>query len=362
MLVYSKKIVQFADEIKSAIRHILSKEIGLKVTNRYFLDRNELRYYPIDVVIYNHKRTLGYFDPEFSELGFHESLMHSTKAQLHNIIRHELAHYITHINYGHQPAPHGSEFKAFCLRMGWSEEVYRASVCLEEGNQAIEEEKSAVFRKVQKLMALAKSSNQNEAELAMIKSQQLLLKHNLESVSPHLDEGEKIYLKRLMKQKKISSKMRSIAKILETFFVSIVFRRADHFICLEILGNKVNLEIAEYVADVLEGEFDNLWNQAKKFHPSLKGVVAKNSFFHGIAKGYCNKIHSLKQGYEGNALMVIEKMLIDAKELVYPRLSSSKSSARGCANSSALGEQMGRQLNINPAVQSTSQNSPALIG
>lgn len=345
MLVYSKKIVRFAAELKKAIRSILSQEMGLLVKDRYFFYRGS--YYPIQVVIFDHQKKLGYFDPEFCELGFHERLMHSK--ELHNIIRHELAHYMTFIHFGSGLLPHGAEFKAFCMGMGWGPEVYQASVCLEESTI---EEKSEILRKVQKLMALTKSSNPYEAELALIKSQELLLKHNLET--PLHDDGEKIYLKRVMKQKKISAKMRSIAKILETFFVNIVFRRAENCVCLEILGNKVNLEIAEYVSEVLDGELDHLWNAAKKLH-LLKGQIAKNSFFHGIAKGYCHKIHSLKQ-----ELLVIEKALIEAKKLVYPRLSTSKSSARACKNSTALGEQMGRALKINPAVKSSPESPKKL--
>lgn len=356
MLVYSKKIVQFLAEVKKAIRHILSLEMGFIVKNQYFLYQST--YYSIQVVLFNHQKKLGYFDPEFCELGFHESLMHASKEQLHNIIRHELAHYITFIIFGSQVLAHGAEFKAFCMSMGWGKEVYQASVCLEESNQEIEEEKSAILRKVQKLMSLSKSSNPHEAELAMIKSQQLLLKHNLENSSLH--EEDKIYLKRILQQKKISAKTRAIGKILETFFVNIVFRRTENFVCLEILGSKVNLEIADYVASVLQDELENLWDQVKKLH-RLKGAIAKNSFFYGIAKGYCNKVHALKQDYEGNALMVIEKKLIEARAIVYPRLSTNKSNARACANSAALGEQMGRQLNISPAVKSHQQNSIALL-
>lgn len=349
MLVYSKKIIQFAAQLKNAIRQILSQEMGLKVTERFFLYKGT--YYSIQVVIYNHHKTLGYFDSDFYELGFHERLMHSP--HLFNIIRHELAHYISYIHFGAHLLPHGAEFKALCMGFGWGQEVYCAKHCLEE-EAAQNEEQSTVFRKVQKLMALAQSSNPHEAELAMIKSQQLLLKHNLET--SFIEEGEKIYLARVMKQKKISAKMRTIAKILETFFVNIVYRRAENLVCLEILGNKVNLEVAEYVATVLDHELDRLWEQAKKMYPSLKGVIAKNSFFLGLAKGYCNKVQALKQEH-GNALMVIEKVLIEAKELVYPRLSKTKSSAQSCRHSSALGEQMGRELKINPAMKNDSQNT-----
>ena len=45
-------------------------------------------------------------------------------------------------------------------------------------------------------MALSSSSNKHESELAMIKAQQLLLKHNIESKYRDVDDGEKVYLKR----------------------------------------------------------------------------------------------------------------------------------------------------------------------
>lgn len=364
MFVYSKRIIQFIHEIRLTIRQVLSQEVGLKVGRDRFQDQRGWASYPIKVVIFNNKSMLGYFDPSFYELGFHECLMHASREQLHHVIRHELAHYITFIKHGETMQPHGNEFRAFCQRMGWGEEVYRATLCLEGGQQASGVEESSVFRKVQKLMALSTSSNKNEAELAMIKSQQLLLKHNIESKYIGDEGDDKVVLKRIMQQKKEDAKIRSIARILETFFVSTVYNRAGGFIYLEILGNAVNVEIAEYVATVLQVELDTLWNQAKR-QALLKGMVARNSFFSGLAKGYCNKIQALKRDYESDithALMVIEKKLIHAREMAYGRLSSSRSSGSYCSKSSALGEKMGRQLNINPAVNHSSNKSQALIG
>ena len=208
-------------------------------------------------------------------------------------------------------------------------------------------------------MALASSSNQNEAEQALIKSQQLLLMHNIDAKYIESAEEEKLFLKRIMKQKKVNAKMRSIAKIIEVFFVNVVYSRGGGFIYLEILGSAVNIEIAEYVANFLDNEFDKLWIQAQS-HANLKGVVAKNSFFLGIAKGYCDKIKMLKRNYNNDvahALMVIEKQLIDAKSMVYQQLRSSKSSGNHCHASSALGEMIGRQLNINPALNNSATHS-----
>lgn len=363
-LIYSKKLMRFIHEIKSTVKNIITHEIGLKVVGERFYNRFRQCSYPIQVVIYNDRSLLGYFDSNFFEMGFHERLMHSSREQLHQVIRHELAHYITFIEHGETSPSHGVAFRTFCQRMGWGEEIYRATLCLEGAENATNREESSIFRKVQKLMALTTSSNKNEAEQAMIKSQQLLLRHNLESNYIEGEDGERMFLKRILKQKKINAKMRAIANILETFFVSTVYNRTGEFTYLEILGSAVNIEIAEYVATVLQSELETLWDQAQR-QANLKGAVAKNSFFVGLARGYCNKIQALKRDYTRDVtqgLIVIEKKLVEAKAMAYQRLTPGRSSGSYCHESSALGEQMGRQLNINPALNRSSKNSDALIG
>lgn len=363
MQVFSKKIIRFIHEIKTAIKTIISKEVGLRVFGDRFYDKWQRYSYPIKVVIYSNKKMLGYFASDFYELGFHELLMHSSKEQLHNIIRHEIAHYLTFIAYPQGVPHHGQEFRAICEQLGWNEQVYRATTCLDDGQMAAEIEESSVLRKVQKLMALSTSNNAHEAELAMIKSRQLLLKHNI-NANYIGDDEEKIVLKRILQQKKETAKMRAIAKILETFFVTCVYSRAGGYIYLEIVGSAVNIEIAEYVANFLELELEKQWRQAQKDFAELKGMVAKNSFFLGIAKGYCNKIQALKREYThdvSHALMVIEKKLVEAKSMVYPRLRSCKSSGSHCPESSALGELVGKKLNINPGITSSSTKTTTLL-
>jgi Protein of unknown function (DUF2786) len=363
MIVYSKKIIQFLNEIKLSLKNILRSELHLRVSGERFYNQNHTASYPMNVVIYNNKSMLGYYDPNFYELGFHECLMHTKKEYLHNIIRHELAHYLCCISFGKNIQSHGREFKLFCQQNNWGEEVSKATICLVGESEVFVVEESAVLRKVQKLMALAESSNKNEAEQAMIKSQQLLLKYNLESQYLNGQDNEKIFLKRILKQKKLDAKLRSIAKILETFFVNVVFNRTGGCIYLEILGTSVNIEIAEYVATYLQNELDVLWDQAQQ-RANLKGMIAKNSFFIGISIGYCNKINALKREYSNeisNSLMILEKKLIDAKAMVYRRLSKARSSGSYCEESSAVGEFMGRKLNINTGINNGSKKSDALL-
>jgi len=364
MLIYSKKIIRFITEIKRAIKHILSQEVHVKVAGDRFYDKSMKYSYPIKVVIYNNKKMLGYFASDFYELGFHEQLMRSSKEQLHNIIRHELAHYLTFITFQNTVLPHGVEFKAQCQRLGWNEDVYKATTCLDDGQISPVSQESSVLRKVQKLMALSTSSNHHEAELAMIKSQQLLLKHNIDANSIVDEDEETVFLKRILKQKKESAKMRAIATILETFFVSSVYSRAGGFIYLEIVGSASNIEIAEYVACFLHEELDKQWDNAQRQYANLKGMVAKNSFFLGIATGYCNKIQTLKREYTQEvtqALLVIEKKLVDAQSMVYRRLRFGRSSGGHCSESSALGQLVGKKLNINPGVGASATKSGAYL-
>lgn len=355
MFVYSEKIFVFIKELQSFIKNVLSCEMGLKVLGDRFYDDLRNSSYPIKVVVYNNKNMLAYFDSSFYEMGFHETLIYAAKEQLYNIVRHELAHYMVFISHGTAVHPHGAEFKHFCLQKGWGEEVYRATICLEEGKDSLQMIESAILRKIKKLMALGASSNENEAKEAMIKSQQLLLKYNIDSKYVESEE-EQVFLKRIMKQKKESAKMRAIAKIIETFFVSIVYRRAGEFTYLEILGSSINIEIAEYVATFLEYEMEKLWGIAQKVK-SLKGMVAKNSFFIGIARGYCHQLQVMKSEYSSavtDALMVIEKKLVEARSAIYRRLTTGKSNGNYCSESAAVGEQMGRRLQINPGISSSS--------
>jgi hypothetical protein len=357
MLLYSQQIIRFIEQIKALLKEILEKEARLPCTLTRFYDRKQKLSYPIKVVVYNNKKMLGYFDPSFYELGFHTCLMQASKKQLCDVIRHELAHYLTWIEHGAAIQAHGAEFKTLCQQMGWGEEVSRATTCLQEQSLSEPAAPSGILRKVQKLLALSTSTSQNEAEQAVLKARQLLFKYNLDPSAPEKEDF--LVLKRIFKQRKENGKMRAIAKILETFFVSTVYNRVGKFTYLEILGQPVNVEIADYVASVLDGELDRLWSQVQKEN-RLRGMVAKNSFFRGLAKGYCDKIQHLQRDQslsEERALMIIEKQLAEAVAMAYPRLSSVRRSARSCKSSSALGEQMGRTLQIQRALRPSSSKT-----
>ncbi len=346
MFVYSEKIIEFIKKLTFTVKKILHEEVGLKVHGDRFFDKSGKFSFPIKIVIFNSKGKLGYFDANFLELGFHQSVIYSSKEMLENLIRHELAHYLTYIKYREGFLPHGAEFKSICKEYHWGKEVYEASTTT---NDTPLIEKSNIARKIEKLLALGTSTNPHESSLAILKSRELLLKHNISDAFNN--EGE-IILKRILKQNRMNAKIQSCSHILKTFFVSTVYSYGTGCLYLEIIGSAVNVEIAEYIANVLDGELDRLWAAS-----GLKGLSAKNSFFDGIAKGYCKKIENLNNKHDGrvaNALMKIENTLALAQSLIYPHLSRSKTSRRLCPLASSLGEQAGKNLEFKKAMTTSS--------
>lgn len=342
-------------------RSILSDEMGFEVRGHRFFSKDRRFSYPIAIVIYNGGNRLGYFDPDFYELGFHEILMRLPFGEQMNIIRHELAHYLLYLTHGPGTiAAHGPEFREFCRSYGWSEEVGRASMEIPPSDRTSVEE-SAPLRKIRKLMALGTGSNVFEAESAMLKARELLVKYGAEKSTLEPEE-EVAFVKTVFQKKKIDAKLQAIARILQTFFVYPVFRKGTGICRLDILGSELHIKIADHVAIVLDRTFEELWLETKK-DKGLQGITAKNSFFLGIAKGYCNKIAFLQRSEteDRNTLIVLEGQLEKAKQLVYPRKLGSLKTRRGfCPESARLGELAGQDLQINPGLQGNETSSETL--
>jgi len=119
--------------------------------------------YPLVFVVFEHTTKLGFFHPALFEIGINRRIMiQANQNDLLNLIRHELAHYITWIETGGRGQAHGNEFREICRKYGWGKEVY-ASMC--EIEKAIETplEEDRLLQKIKKLLALGTSNNVHEA-------------------------------------------------------------------------------------------------------------------------------------------------------------------------------------------------------
>ncbi|GAB5411454.1 MAG: hypothetical protein ChlgKO_05680 [Chlamydiales bacterium] len=312
-------------EIKLTAHQIMKQEMQLTMRGNRLVWNNYL--YRIQFLIFENRNHLGYFDPEHMEIGIHKSAKN-----FRDILRHELAHMIAYLRFG--DLSHGKVFRTICKEYGFPSEIEKAT-----GPLLQESRESRIASKIKKLLALAESTNAHESESAALKAQEMLLKHDIE-------EETDMVMRRIFTFKRASTKYKAIAKILRTFGVQPVFCSKT----LEIFGQRLHVEIAEYVAHFLSNELDHLYKKQLGLH----GLAAKNSFFRGVAEGYCEKAKKAQTEQE-RALVKIDFALQKAIPLAYPNLRTSYSRIVNHSAGNLAGKKTGHNLKIRKGVSSKSQ-------
>lgn len=360
MLLFSKTTISFTQRVREEIRAIVNLEVAKKYPismQRSRISFNKMTY-PISVVVFEDNIRLGYFDYRFFEIGLAKKLMYLSQDEvLKNIIRHELAHFLSYLFHGPNEA-HGQKFKEICRSLNWSDEVERAYANIELENEKVfqkNEKTEQLLLKLKKLMALASSDNAHEAELATIKANQLLLSHNLSYIHGETDNENSFVLKRVLSNPRKTAKHDAIYNILQTFCVTPVMNYGTGLFYLEVTGDETSVLLADYVANFLNQELDQLWKNAQAENSKLKGKTAKNSFFRGVAVGYVSKINQEKNKMaKPDDLVLIANNLIRQKNIAYPKLSASAVVApKNDSNAKAIGIQKGRNLSIKPGLNSS---------
>lgn len=349
MIVYNDTTVAFIHKSEVLVKTILS-ELGFDVKRSRFLYNQY--FYPINVVVFEGKE-FGHFNAPYMQIGLNKKLIYSAKdSVLRDILKHELAHYLTFIRHGNVQ-PHGQEYKTICREYGFPEEISAATMNLEESNLAKEGDLTSerIIEKVKKLLQLAQSSNPHEAELATLKANELLLRHNLEQLKS--EEQETIYLDRLLMRPRRDAKLSAIYEILRHFIVRPVISMGKDECCLEVSGTLTNVKLARYVGEFLDRELDRLW-ELTKVEENLQGLRAKNSFFVGVARGFEEKMKQSKASFspqDQKSLVLVEKKLEHDVRMIYRRLSSSSSGGQTDERARSAGVSKGKNLTINKGVE-----------
>lgn len=360
MLIYSETTFAFIAKCEKYLKEIIKNETSLQVKRNRFVLNNYL--YPIHIVVFEKKNTLGYFDHHTYQIGLNKALVYLAKEKvLKDILRHEFAHYLCFIQHGSNINPHGDEYQSVCNQYNWPSDVSKASANLEqlnliEGDLAAEK----IISKVKKLLKLAQSENEFESQAATIKANQVLLKYNLELLD--CQDFETLYVDKLLTQKRKSAKLMAIYDILKHFLVRPILSYGKGQVSLEATGSKANIELAQYIADFLESELERLW-LLHKDETKAKGQKAKNSFFLGLAKGYDQKNNQMMQEFnsqEKKDLMVISNKLDQSVSKIYRRLSSTSSGSTIDETSFDAGKKAGNSLTINKGIKN--KNTNKLLG
>ncbi len=237
------------------------------------------------------------------------------------VLKHEMAHQLCSELFDSRESGHGRDFQKGCELLGVEPQFRKAQSSLPELQKELAKEAGVsaggrkFINKVEKLLALAGSPNENEATLAMQKANELIGKYNLNFSK---EEGTRQFGYAIInrKRKRIESYQRHICRILQDFFFVRVIMSSlydpitdQRHKTIELLGARENVAIGEYCYFFLENKLVSLWNYNRH---NFKGSTRteKNSYFLGLLAGFYNKL----QDQQGN--MVAEPAEVNTKALV----------------------------------------------
>jgi len=348
MLVYSKTLATFQARLKKRAFFLLQAECGIQTLRERFKIGEYS--YPLSIVTFEDPKQFGFFSTHLFQIGMNRRLIFEARDQvIDNILKHELAHYLCFIQFGRTVDDHGVEYRDLCRSYGWGEEVFSAKMNLELENEKYESsDQVKVIEKIKKLLQLSKSSNQHESELATSKANQLMLEHNLSHLDkPTLADEEMVYLKRSLEAPKFNAKLQALANIMDEFYVKAILSRGPDKVYLEIIGERENVEMADYILHFLDSEFERLWVQERIKNPKLKGLKAKNSYMSGLSKGFLEKIKlERSKVVTQKELIVLNLKSQEQLRQVYPSLSQVGSQRGHDSLAHSLGHQAGKNISI----------------
>lgn len=194
---------------------------------------------------------------------------------------------------------------------------------------AMKQNREAIIDRIQKLLALANSSNEHEATAAANRAQALLVKYNLTMNDVEVEEGEQKYMAEKIEtdRARISTEWKYIQSLLQEFyFIRIVhskkpaysdgmpaFTRSGRlktYVVYLFIGKPHNVKIAQFVKDFLTRAFKDLFEQYKKQTGAENR--SRDSYYAGLYKGLCEQLKATqKQVEDETGLVVVEDPGLD---------------------------------------------------
>jgi hypothetical protein len=326
----------------------------------------------------------GVWDPSTRLITLSEALIQNHSwDQVINVLRHEMAHQMVSEVFQEQDA-HGPVFQKACERLGVLKEFRCASLDLEKcvlpdwKKKKTDTQEQKLLSKVEKLLALSGSPNENEAILAMKKVRELYVKYNLESLERVSSDSDYVYQIMALGRKRVAKHKQRILSILTShFFVEVIYGHLFNAGALEsektaeILGKKPNVLMAEYVYEFLIRKLEELWKQYQSKN-QISGRY-KRSYVLGVLDGFDRKLFQqteslkkeplLENAKDRSLILMKDPQLDDFISYRFPRVSTRRRGAKDWVNTElySAGKVDGGRLTLNRPVTSDQGNRGKLL-
>jgi hypothetical protein len=368
-----------SDWERSVIRELKRDHDHIGRTHKVFLR-------PIHITLFDSDTRWGKFDPLTWTIFLSRRLVEKFSwYQVLGVFRHEVAHqYVAEKSplLGADVQAHGPEFREACKRIGVPDQYARfdldLTTCdLDWRNEKRSDDSEKIIEKVRKLLALANSTNEHEALLAMQRVREIYAKYNLEQIEKSAKEGF-VHLVVTRGKKRVEIWEMKIASLLtKFFFVEIVLSRefdaksGDQHQSMELIGTRENVLMAEYVYHFLLNQLQQLLSQSARADRKFSRREY-NSYRLGILMGFETKLEKAEKQSPSStdfepAVTVVGKAITAFRDdprlrdylgEIYPRLVSRRAGKIALVDHAfSAGRAVGVKLTLNKPISSAPTNS-----
>jgi hypothetical protein len=261
------------------------------------------------------------------------------------VLKHEMAHqYVDEVLNVRDQGSHGAMFRAVC-----AERNIDARASGTPTKESCSAEALHVLDRVAKLLSLAQSDNQHEAQAAMSAAQRLMLKYNIDAAVQ--GGGDHVFRHIGSATCRRSTAQRWLSSILvQHFFVRAIWvpiwrhSEGKRATILEVCGTSENVELASYVHDFLLGSAEQLWRCHKKAR-KIRSDAGRRSYCAGVMAGFSEKLAAERTKNEQEGLVWVGNGELERFfRTRHPRVTFSRRGSSALASEYAEGRRAGRTI------------------
>ncbi len=302
------------------------------------------------------RESWGYWNPEKREICISQDLVFNYSwASVREVLLHEIAHQFACEVLGCKgESPHGPTFQRACFLLRANPKASGKFKPLDErlATESPDQEEK-ILQKIRKLLALAESQNQHEAEAAMLKAQDFIRKYNVEIID--LDKKRNFVSTFLGKPalRHPREEYHLATLIQDQYFVqgiwipAYVLEKEKMGRVLEITGTLRNVQLAAYLYDFVHSYINQQWEQYNQDRRLNR--YRKTDFAIGIIEGFRSKLEEQRKVKTSlskrNSLMKISDPRLDEYiSYKYPSTSKFRRSGKSNLHIYQDGLRLGKQM------------------
>jgi len=284
-----------------------------------------------------------------------------------SVLEHEMAHqFVDEVLRIHGETAHGETFRRVCAERGIDARAAGRPDPSGTPGGSTDPGSDRVLDRIRKLLALAGSPNQHEAEIAMRKAHELMLRHNIEETATRADRSYEV--RHLGDPARRGTRVDSdVAGLLSEFFFVKVIRVPVYLPRLgrsgkvyEIAGTRANVEMASHVYAFLLATAERLWND-NRHDARVRNGRDRLAYQSGVVGGFREKLLFERKDLNQTGLVWVGDGELDGfYHARHPRITTRSHRVR-INGAHAAGREAGRTVVLHKPVERGSSGGSARL-